>query len=143
MGKLVIVAVGVLAAVAACSPTAALSDLADGTVCTLDSDCCVALEACNGSAFAVDFNHATEASALTISARNQAGSCVRCVVQPLQPVCIEQHCALVDPASVEQPLDVVEVAENVTCAASTLITRPESADGSADGSVDDRATCSE
>lgn len=117
----------------ACSPTAALADLADGTTCALDSDCCMAVDACHGEAYAVDFNHANEASALTISARNQAGACVRCVVPALQPVCIERHCALVDPASVEQPLDVVDVAENVTCAASTLITRPTD--------VDDTASC--
>jgi hypothetical protein len=133
--RLFVAAVGVFAAsLAACSPTAALADLADGTICALDSDCCMAVDSCNGRAFAVDFNHATEASALTLSARSQASACVRCVVQPLQPVCIEQHCALVDPASVEQPLDVVEVAENVTCAASTLVTRPAD-------DVDDRSTC--
>lgn len=123
-----------VALAAACSPTAALSELADGTVCSLDSDCCIAVDGCNGRAYAVDFNHAGEASALTISARNQASACVRCAVQPLQPVCIENRCALVDPATVEQPLDVVEVAENVSCAASTLVTRPND-------NVDDRSTC--
>lgn len=132
-----VVAGGALgASLAACSPTAALAQLADGTTCSLDSDCCMAVDACNGSAYAVDFNHAAEASALTISARNQASACVRCVVQPLQPVCIEQRCALVDPATVEQPLDVVEVAENVSCAASTLVTRPDN-----ENDVDNRSTC--
>jgi hypothetical protein len=138
--KVLIVAVGVLVAVSACSPTAALSALADDTTCTLDSDCCMAVDACNGTAVAVDFNHAQEASALTISARNQASACVRCVVQPLQPVCIEQRCVLVDPASVEQPLDVVEVAENVTCAASQLVTRPPDDVDDVDD-VDNRSTC--
>jgi hypothetical protein len=134
MRIVVVVGGALVAAVAACSPTAALANLADGTVCTLDSDCCMAVDTCSGAAFAVDFNHANEASALTISAGNQTSGCVRCVVQPLQPVCIDQHCALVDPAGVEQPLDVVEVAENVTCAASTLVTRPNN-------DIDNRSSC--
>lgn len=129
-----LVVVVALGAAAGCSPTAALADLADGTVCSIDSDCCVAVDACNGVAYGVDFNHANEASALTISARNQTSACVRCVLQPLQPVCIDQRCALVDPTTVEQPLDVVEVAENVSCAASTLVTRPGN-------DVDESETC--
>jgi len=81
---------------------AAASYATDDIACTVDTDCCVAFDACFSRAYLVGSNDKDTVRALLDGASMAA--CTRCTNPPLQVACEDSKCVA---SIVEFPLDLV------------------------------------
>ncbi|HEY1100093.1 MAG TPA: hypothetical protein VGF99_14245 [Myxococcota bacterium] len=126
-----------LAAVAGCSDTATqLAGLGRQSQCEVDTDCCVAADACAATIYPVD---RTQADAAVEILADDVGPCVDCISPRGIPRCVDGSCALERLGFDEDGPAMDDVGAGVSCLAVTGEDVPPAENA---GSIRDAFSCS-